>query len=173
MRRLTYLILISMFATPAMAGKKVTLEDCLKAVSAIKAGDYIKVEYLSFTDEGGPAYEIEVRDPGDKTWEFECSARTGHIVEMEQEVDSPDHELFKRKRKISEDRAIAIAKELYPGTVKTVEYEIESNGAASYEISVVDDYGVNIKVEVDASSGDIVEVQYVEWQIGEEKAEMR
>lgn len=173
MRQFTLLMLLSIFTLPVAAGKKVTLEDCLKSVTAIKPGDYVKVEYLSFTDEGGPAYEIEVRDPDGKEWEFECSARSGEILEIEQEVDSPDHELFKRKRKISEERAIGIAKELYPGTVKEIEYEIESNGAASYEIDIVDKYGVEVKVEVDATSGDIVEVQYEEWEIGEEKGELR
>lgn len=143
-----------------------SLESCLTHVTEIRAGDFIKVEYLGFADEGGAAWEIELRDIDGKDWEFECDAGNGDIIEIEQEVDSPDHPLFKHRVKVSEDEARDIALRLYPGTVQEVEYEIESNGMASYEFDILDKYGVEFKVEVDATTGEIVEFQLEKWEIG-------
>jgi uncharacterized membrane protein YkoI len=60
---------------------------------------------------------------------------------------------------------------LYPGTIKEVEYEIESTGDATYEIDVVDDEDTEWKVEVDAGSGDIIETHIELWEIGSESDE--
>lgn len=139
---------------------------CLKAVRAIRPGEFAKVEYLSVTDEGEPAYEIEVAAKG-TDWEFECDLH-GHIIEMEQEVDSSSHPLFQSRMKVSEKDAAATAMRLYPGTLDEVEYEIEMDGAASYEFDIVDEYGVEFKVEVDATTGEVVEVQIETWEIGME-----
>lgn len=162
---------VAVTATPALAAEHSDpLTTCLKAASAVRPGEYVKVEYLSVTDEGAPAYEIEVASEG-TNWEFECDLH-GRIIEMEQEVDSPSNPLFQRKMKVSEEDAAAIATRLYPGTIDEVEYEIELDGAASYEFDIVDEYGVEFKVEVDATSGDIVEVQVEAWEIGiEDRAE--
>jgi uncharacterized membrane protein YkoI len=157
-------------ALPALAGHggHDPLEGCLKEVRAIRPGDVVKVEYLGFTDEQKAAYEIEVRTDNGQEWEFECAARSGTILEFEQEVDSPTHELFKRHMKVSEDQARKIATELYPGEIVEVEYEIEANGDASYEFDIEDRWGVEFKVEVDAATGAIVEVQIERWEIGAE-----
>lgn len=171
MYRLSFLLLLVFVAGVANAGHGHGgngLENCLNAVKAIRAGSFIKVEYLGFADEGGTAYEIELRDADGKEWEFECDAASGRIIEIEQEVDSPNDPLFKRKMKISESEARKTATELYPGTIEEVEYEIEANGAASYEFDIVDKYGVEFKIEVDATSGEIVEMQIEKWEIGEE-----
>ncbi|GJM06080.1 MAG: hypothetical protein DHS20C09_20760 [marine bacterium B5-7] len=144
------------------------LEACMLATTAIRTGTYTKVEYLGFTDEGVSAYEIEMKDLDGKVWEFECDARSGEIIEIEQEVANSDAPLFKKKMKVSEKKAQTIATDLYPGTIEEVEYEIESNGQVSYEFDIVDKYGVEFKIEVDATSGDIVEVQIEKWQIGAE-----
>ncbi len=149
-------------------GHKGSLEACLEAASEIKSGEFAKVEHLSVTDEGTPAYEIEVHTDDGGQWEFECDARTGSIVEMEQEVESAGDEPFAGRAKISEKEAIRTAKGLYPGTVQELEYEIESDGAASYELDIRDSGGTEFKVEVDATSGKIVEVQVEEWEIGQE-----
>lgn len=161
-------LLLMVFTGSVLADHRKGLEDCLLAVKAIRAGDFVKVEYLGFADEGGAVYEVELRDPDGREWEFECSAGKAEIVEIEQEVDSAGHELFKRQAKISEEDARKIALGLYPGEIEEVEYEIEANGAASYEFDIADKYGVEFKVEVDARTGDIVEVQIEQWEIGEE-----
>lgn len=142
-----------------------TLEACIQAARAIRPGDIAKVEYLSVTEEMVPVYEIEIATPkGD--WEFECDAHHGRIVEMEQEVDSASHPLFKERMKVTEAQARSTVLKLYPGTVDELEYEIEANGDPSYEIDVIDEYGVEWKVEVSAITGEIIEVQIETWEIG-------
>lgn len=68
--------------------------------------------------------------------------------------------------KVTEEDAAKTALSAYPGV-------IEENGDASYEFDIVNDKGVETKVEVDASSGKIIEVAIEEWEIGEEKDEQR
>ncbi|MEW8534224.1 MAG: PepSY domain-containing protein [Candidatus Thiodiazotropha endolucinida] len=147
------------------------LEECLSAASQIKSGDFIKVEYLNPSAEGRPTYEIEVRTPKDQEWEFMCDASSGLIYEIEQEVDTADHSLFKKHAKISVKQASEAVLELYPGKIEEIEYEIEDNGDASYEIDVVDEAGTEFKVEVDAVSGKVIEVHVEKWEIGEESGE--
>ncbi|OYY91912.1 MAG: peptidase, partial [Methylophilales bacterium 16-45-7] len=49
-----------------------------------------------------------------------------------------------------------------------IEYELEPDGKASYEFDILEADGEEIKVEVDATTGKIVEVSYENYQIGEE-----
>jgi uncharacterized membrane protein YkoI len=172
MRSLTLLTFITAglcAASPVQAGHKSHggLEACLKAVSAVKPGRYVKVEYLSLTDEGQAAYEVEVRDRNGREWEFECSARSAQLIEIEQEVEAGDA-AFTAKAKVSADAAKATATALYAGTVEEFEYELEADGTPVYEIDIADAGGTEFKVEVDAISGEIVEVQIEGWEIGEE-----
>lgn len=148
-----------------------TLDDCLNAASQIKSGDFVKVEYLNPSAEGRAVYEIEVRTASGREWEFMCDANSGMIYEMEQEVDSADHALFKKHAKVSAKQASETVLGLYPGKIEEIEYEIESNGDASYEIDVVDEGGTEFKVEVDAASGKVIEVHVEKWEIGEESGE--
>lgn len=161
---------LTIAALPALAGHGGGLEKCLHAASAVRPGQFAKVEYLSVTDEGGTAYEIEVAASNGTDWEFECDDR-GRIIEMEQEVDSAKHPLFAAKMKVDEATARATALRLYPGTIDEVEYEIEMNGDASYEFDVIDEFGVEFKIEIDATTGDVVEVQVESWEIGIEDQE--
>jgi uncharacterized membrane protein YkoI len=146
--------------------EEVSLEHCLKAANAIRPGEFAKVEYLSVTDEHAAAYEIEVVTANGDVWEFECDTHHGRIVEMEREVASASDPLFAAGMKITEAQARATALKLYPGTVDEVEYEIEVNGEATYEIDVIDEYGVEFKVEINAGTGAIDEVQIESWEIG-------
>ena len=52
-----------------------------------------------------------------------------------------------------------------------MEYELESNGDPSYEIDLVTADGTEFKIEVDAASGDIIEVSVEAWEIGQEANE--
>lgn len=157
-----------LIATAAPAVAEVSIHDCLKAARAIKAGTFTKLEYLGFTDEQQAAFEIEVRTPGGREWEFECSAADGTILEIEQEVETAGDPLFADAAKVSEQDARAIATRVYPGTIEEVEYEIEANGDPVYEFDVIDVDGIEFKIEVHAVTGDIVEVQIENWEIGEE-----
>ncbi|MGH8119726.1 MAG: PepSY domain-containing protein [Gammaproteobacteria bacterium] len=162
-------------ASTAMAGHghhgDGSLNDCLKAASAIKDGFYAKVEYLSMTQKGVKTYEIEIHDKNGIEWELMCDTTTGNIYEVEREVDSPDDPLFKKHMKVDKEAAGKTALELYPGKLVHTEYEIEANGDASYEFDIYDRPGTTYKVEVDAASGAIVEVAIEKWDIGRETEE--
>ncbi|WP_204369055.1 PepSY domain-containing protein [Methylocucumis oryzae] len=52
--------------------------------------------------------------------------------------------------------------------VVEVEYEIEPDGKASYEFDIKTKDGKEMKVEVDATSGEIVEANSELYQVGKE-----
>ncbi len=147
------------------------LENCIKAAQQQKAGEMLTLEKLTL--DGKPAYELEIQDANGFEWEFICDANSGKIIETEAEVNSVNSKAFKSKMQVTEQDAAAIALKAYPGVIEEVEYEIESNGDASYEFDIVNKNGVETKVEVDASSGKIVEVAVEAWEIGEEEDEKR
>ena len=171
------LIILTFFTTTAMAdrGKSFRHHDdlhgCLKAASAIKDGYYAKVEYLTMTQQGVAAYEIEIHDKNNVEWELMCNSVTGDITEIEREVESANDPLFKRHLKVDRDTAAKTALELYPGKLVHTEYEIEANGDASYEFDIYDQPGTTYKVEVDAATGEIVEMAIEKWDIGRETDE--
>ncbi len=120
-----------------------------------------------------PFYEFEIKDAKGSEWEFMCDAKTGKITEMESEVGSVDDDAFKKNAKVTEKEAVDIALKAHPGTVHEIEYEIEENGDASYEIDIVNDKGVETKVEVNAANGKLIEVSTEVWEIGVEADEKR
>lgn len=148
-----------------------SIDRCIAAIQKQKPGEFIKLEKLDVA--GKPFYEIEIKDSKGIEWEFMCDAKTGKITETESEVSKADDEAFKKNAKISEKEAVDIALKAHPGTVQEVEYEIEENGDASYEIDIVNDKGVETKVEVNAANGKIIEVSTEAWEIGEEADEKR
>ena len=153
------------------AAGTVDIGTCLAAASAVKAGDYVKVEYLTVSPRGVPTYEIEVLGDDGREWELMCDAMTGTVYEIEQEVASASDPMFQEQASVSEEDARATALRLYPGTIEEVEYELESNGDASYEIDLVTADGKEFKIEVDAGSGEIIEVSVEAWEIGQEMEE--
>ena len=153
------LISINAFADNA------TLEDCIKIVNEVKRGSISRVEYHNFSNEGKPAYEIEIVDSEGISWEFECD-KHGNIVEIEQEVDSASDPLFKAKAKVSEADAKATALRVYPGKNEKTEYEIEFDGAPTYEFNIESKDGTEFNVEVSAETGGIIEVSIEGWEIG-------
>lgn len=173
------LMLSSILATNAMAdggrgphgGHHGGLQTCLSAASDIKDGYYAKVEYLTMTQQGDDAYEIEIHDKNKVEWELMCNSATGRISGVEREVDSANDPLFKKHMKVDKDAAAKTALELYPGKLVHTEYEIEANGDASYEFDIFDHPGTTYKVEVDAASGKIIEVAIEKWDIGREVGE--
>lgn len=172
------LLLLVLFAGASVgfaqaAEDTVHIETCLVAASAVKAGDYLKVEYLAVSPRGVPTYEIEVLGTDGREWELMCDALTGTIYEIEQEAAGSSDPLFQERAKVSEEEARATALNIYPGTIEEVEYELESNGDPSYEIDLVSADGTEFKIEVDAVTGEIVEVSVEAWEIGQEANERR
>ena len=170
-QRILWASLVFAISAPAMSDfnlpkAKVGMEACMKAALAKREGEVVKLE---FKDESGvPIYEFEVLGKDGKSWELECNANQGKITEEEQEVDNADDALFKAKAKITLEQAKEIALKAHPGEVVEVEYEIESDGNASYEFDIQTSKG-EIKLEVDATTGKIIEDNENElYQIGKE-----
>ena len=171
---LVLVLFVGVSAGFAQAAKDtVHIETCLAAASAIKAGDYLKVEYLAVSPRGVPTYEVEIRGTDGREWELRCDALTGTVYEIEQEAAGGSDPRFQKQAKISEEEARAKALSIYPGTVEEVEYELESNGDDAYEIDIVSADGTEFQVEVDAATGDIIEVSVEAWEIGQEANERR
>jgi len=139
-------------------------EKCMASALEERPGNVIKVEMKN--EQAAHMYEFDIQGDDGSDWDIECNAHRGLVSEVEREVDSADHPLFKAKAKVSEADARKTALAIYPGEIIEVEYEIEPNGAASYEFDIKTKLNHEMKVEVDASTGEIVEANREIWQIG-------
>jgi uncharacterized membrane protein YkoI len=160
------LALVALPDAAAAQSPAVGVGPCLQAALATRAGEAVKLEYK--LEQGVPTYEFDIRSPDGRQWDIECSGATGKIVEVEEEVPNADDPKFKAKRKVDEATARKTALAAHPGTIEEVEYEIEPDGAASYEFDIRTAKGTQMKVEVDATTGRIVEANEEFWQIGKE-----
>jgi uncharacterized membrane protein YkoI len=156
----------ALVAASAQAETNAGIDACIATVGAKHPGKIVKVERK--TEKGEPVYEFDVHGTNGKMYDIECSAKTGQITEVEEEVETPDHPAFKPKVKVTLDQAKQTALKQHPGEITEIEYEVESDGAASYEFDIVGKDGKEIKVEVDATTGAIVEANEELWQIGVE-----
>ena len=163
--------------TAIAQGVQGSLETCAANALAKHPGDFVKLEIETAAQStesnrqapGTRLYELEVRGADNAEWEFTCLASTGKVVEIEREVPTPDDSLFKARAKVSVADAKATVLAAHPGTIAELEYEIEANGAATYEFDVKPARGAEQhKVEVDATTGKIVEWRREHYQIGEE-----
>lgn len=139
-------------------------ENCLGAALDRKAGRVIKVEFKIAG--ARKAYEFDIMGSDGKVWDVECDADKATIVSVEREVDSVANSLFAARAKISEARAREILTREHAGEIEEVEYEIEENGSPSYEFDVAAGNGTQTKVEIDAATGEIIEVDRELWQVG-------
>ncbi len=164
--------IMALIALPiaATAGNQV-IDKCIDSVKKAKTGVIVKLESLNV--KGKSIYEFEVADENGFEWELMCDTATGKIIEIESELSSPESKGFKDKAKITEEDALKIALKSYSGKVKEVEYEIEENNDPTYEIDILGKNGVETKVEVNAISGEIIEVSVEKWEIGVEENENR
>jgi uncharacterized membrane protein YkoI len=142
-----------------------SLGKCLSAALSKHDGKVVKLEYKSEKKVG--VYEFDIETPDGKAWDIECDVKSGKVTEVEEEVKADDAR-FVALAKVSEADAKATALAAHPGEVVEVEYELESDGKASYEFDIMEADKEEIKVEVDATTGKIVEVSYENYQIGEE-----
>lgn len=148
----------------ALSEQAESFERCLEAAMQQQRGQVIKVELKLEADR--EVYEFDIQGMDGVDWDLECLKGTGEIIEIEKEVDHPNHPLFKANVKVNEREARQIALARYPGEIIEVEYEIEVDGRSSYEFDIATFDGVEIKLEVDASTGEIVEINEERWQIG-------
>lgn len=166
------LVAAAFFANTAMADHDTikpkaydSLGKCVKAALTKHEGKIVKTEFKSENKKG--VYEFDIESADGTSWDIECDAKSGKITEVEQEVTADDA-AFKALAKVSEDDARATALAAHPGTLVETEYELEADGKASYEFDILEADNEEIKVEVDATTGKIVEVSYEEYQIGKE-----
>lgn len=145
-----------------------SLGKCVQAALAKYDGKIVKLEYQ--VEDKMPIYEFDIETPDCKAWEVECSVQTSKITALEEEVSVDDARFAKQAKqaKFSEEQARATALAAHPGRIVEVEYELESDGKASYEIDVLDADKDEVKIEIDASTGKIIEVGYEGYQIGQE-----
>jgi uncharacterized membrane protein YkoI len=150
------------YAAPKHVGK---METCMKAALAKHPGEVLTLE--AEISEGKAQYEFDIKDKDGKEWEVECTAKTGKVVEEEQEVASAEDPAFKAKAKISQDDAKKIALEKFPGEIVDSEFSIEASGNPSYEFDIKTKDGKEMEVEVDAVTGKLEENPEEElYQIG-------
>lgn len=140
-----------------------SLGKCVKAALAKHDGKIIKTEFKSEDKKG--VYEFDIESADGSRWDIECDAKSSKVTEIEEEVKADDAR-FKSIAKITKAAAEATALAAHPGTVVETEYELEADGKASYEFDIVEADKEEIKVEVDAVTGKIVEVSYEAYQIG-------
>ncbi len=142
-----------------------SLGKCVKAALTAHEGKIVKLELKS--ENKKPMYEFDIESADGTAWDVECDVASGKIIEVEQEVKADDAK-FKALAKVSEADAKATALAAHPGTIVETEYELEPDGKASYEFDILEADKEEIKVEVDATTGKIVEKSYEVYQIGQE-----
>jgi uncharacterized membrane protein YkoI len=141
-----------------------TMEQCLQAALDVFGGQALNVEYKH--ELGQPIYDFDILAPDGVRWEVEVNAENAMIWEIEREVDKTDP-AFAAQATIDEGTAVQTALAMFPGEVESVEYGLEHDGSAAYEIDIVMAGGGEMNVEVDASTGRITEANPELWEIGE------
>ena len=145
----------------------VKVEQCLDQAFDTIPGHARKLEFKIEGDD--PIYEFDIESTIDGfTYNVECNAEEGLIVEIEKEVDE-DHPIFKKGAKISIDSARNTALSIHPGNVVSEEREIGMDGSLTYEFDIQTKAGYEIKVDVNAESGLIEEANIELYEIGMEK----
>jgi len=144
----------------------VSIETCLDAALDTIPGDTRKVELKMEGDD--PFYEFDIDGQDGNSYNVECNAEEGFVVEVEREV-SADDATFKKYAKITEAQARATALDFNPGKVVSNEYEIGTDGSVTYEYDIQTNAGYEIKVDVDAVTGEIEEANIELYEIGMEK----
>ncbi len=146
--------------------KMVSIETCLDAALDTIPGETRKVELKLEGDD--PVYEFDIDATAGGKYNVECNAEEGMITEIEREV-SADDKLFKKLAKISQKEAREFALAIHPGKVVSEEFEIGNDGDATYEFDIQSVHGYEVKVDVDAASGEIEESNIEIFEIGAEK----
>ena len=145
----------------------VKVEQCLDQAYDTIPGHARKLEFKIEGDD--PIYEFDIESTNDgATYNVECNAEEGYIVEVEREVDA-NNELFKKTAKITIDEARTNVLAIHPGRVVNEEREIGMDGTFTYEFDIQTTAGYEIKVDIDAITGEIEEANFELYEIGMEK----
>jgi len=160
------LLVSSMAAAEDGMVKTGQFEQCRAKALALHPGRIVKVEMK--IEANDQLYEFDIRDQDNRDWDIECNAMTAEIVEVEEEIYGINDPRFSEQMKVDYTRAKSIALQAYPGKIVEMEYEIEDSGLAVYEFDIKQANGDEIKLEINARTGEIMEVDLELWQIGYE-----
>ena len=145
----------------------VKVEQCLDQAYDTIPGHARKLEFKIEGDD--PIYEFDIESSNDgSTYNVECNAEEGYIIEVEREVDE-NNPLFKNGAKVTLQEAKDFALKIHPGRVVAEEREIGMDGTLTYEFDIQTITGYEIKVDVDAVTGKIEEANFELYEIGIEK----
>ena len=145
----------------------VKVEQCLDQAFDTIPGHARKLEFKIEGDD--PIYEFDIESVTDGfTYNVECNAEEGLIVEIEKEVDANDP-VFKKGAKVSIETAKQTALSIHPGNVVSQEREIGMDGSLTYEFDIQTKAGYEIKIDVSAVTGLIEEANIELYEIGMEK----
>ncbi len=144
----------------------VKMETCLDAALDTIPGHPRKLEMKLEGDD--PVYEFDIESADGTIYNVECNAEEGFVTEIERQVAKTD-EVFRSLAKITEEQARSKALSIHPGTIVASEYEIGFNGVATYEFDIQSPNGYEIKVDVNATSGEIEEANIELYEIGPEQ----
>jgi uncharacterized membrane protein YkoI len=138
---------------------------CQASVQRTFAG---KVENISAKQEDRQlVYEFAGTAPDGSKWRAECNSITLKVTETEREVTATDA-AFAGKVKVDEATARGMSVSAFPGEVVATRYIVESDGEAVYEFDIATGQGILVRIEVDAATGALVEVNPVIWSMSGE-----
>ncbi|MDT8371364.1 MAG: PepSY domain-containing protein [Gammaproteobacteria bacterium] len=146
--------------------KLVAIESCLDAALDTVPGHARKVELKMEGDDA--VYEFDIETPDGTIYNVECNAEESFVTEIEREV-AADDATFKKYAKITEAEARAVALDFNTGKVVSHEYELGTDGSVTYEYDIQTKLGYEIKVDVNAITGEIEEANIELYEIGMEK----
>lgn len=143
----------------------VRMEVCLDRAIDTVPGHPRKLELK--LEDGEPVYEFDIQVADGTVYNVECNARLGSIVEIEREVSAEDP-VFTRYAKVSAAAARETALAFHPGEVVAMEREVGGDGSVTYEFDIRTKLGYEVKVDVDAVTGEIEEANIEVYEIGSE-----
>jgi uncharacterized membrane protein YkoI len=135
-------------------------EDAIGIATAEVDGTVEEVELES--EDGTPAYEVELVTSNNTEVEVTVHANNGTVLETESEAEDEEHEneeyVAPGNVSLSEEDAIGIATAEANGTVEEVELESE-DGTPAYEVELVTENGLETEVTVHADDGTVLEIE--------------
>ena len=134
---------------------QISLEQAKSIALRIQEGTV--TEAFLENDNGVLAYEIEVTNGNEET-EIKIDPSTGNILSTETETEEPVTVQELVSAEITEEKAKEIALNEVSGRVIKVDTEKE-NGRVLYEIEIQDGNDV-AEVEIDAETGEVLEVEF-------------
>jgi uncharacterized membrane protein YkoI len=145
----------------------VSVETCLDL--ALEKVDGIPQRLEMKIEDGTPVYEFDILAEDNNEYNVECDAEAGYVTEVERKA-SADDPIFKKYAKVSMKDAQATALDFHPGEVVAVEYEVGFDGSVTYEFDIKTTLGPEVKVDVDAVTGDIEEANFELYEIGSKES---